>query len=370
MKSLFSGVKRVLSGNEPAIDSAVVAPSVPITGPLPASDTLALLTCPNCHGDLTLGGDDNVVCATCDHTYPAAGVIDLLIDKSLRTALEDVAYDETAGYNDKTIAQIGTAWQTVFANAGIDPAGKIVLEVGAGTGALTVALLRNSTLAHIYATDISSQFLVKTIERAGDDRRVTAVRCDCNALPVRDDSCDLIVGRSILHHLLDYEQVLAQCARILRPGGKAVFFEPMLEGKLVVAMYCATILQLAERDGDTDLTFEDRQRIEKMVRHITKASWYPQTRDQLAKLEDKFIFTLSGMRTSGLTAGFSGVGFYNDNRKLDRSLWSNMIFTLKIVGIDPDKLAKYKFLSEGYARTFGAFNEFAYTPMGYLCFTK
>jgi len=309
-------------------------------------------------------------CVDCSSTYAADGVIDLLVDKSMRTSLEDIDYDSTGGYNDETIKNIGKSWLTVFDNAGIELDGKSVLEIGAGTGALTNALLRASSIRHIFATDISDQFLRKTLTRADGDDRLTSVRCDCNVMPVQDGSFDLIVGRSILHHLLDYDQVLAQCARILNKDGKAVFFEPMLEGKLVVAMFAATIAALAKRDRDNNFSVEELNKIEGLVRHITKESWYPQTREMLSKIEDKYIFTLSGMREKGLAAGFSKVDFFHDDRPIDRSLWRNTVASLKIIGIQPAKLDRYRFLSDGYARTFGAFDEFTYAPMGYFCFTK
>lgn len=333
-------------------------------------EVLTRLCCPTCSGPLIQSSRIALACKVCGKHYGSDGVVDLLVDKSLRTALEDVDYDATAGYNDVTIDRIGKSWLTVFKNAGILINGKRVLEIGAGTGALTVALLRNSTVHQLFATDVSDSFLRVTTERARFDERLTAVRCDCNHVPVRDGSFDLIVGRSILHHLLDYDQVLTQCARILDKGGSAIFFEPMLEGKLVVAMFTAMIIDLAKREVNSDFSKQDLQKMEGMVRHITKASWLPQTREQLEKLEDKYIFTLAGMREKGLMAGFAKVEIISDDRALDPSLWSNTVGTLRILGIDAKKLEKYKLLGQSYARTFGAFEEFRYTPMGYFCFTK
>lgn len=330
---------------------------------------LAKLTCPACGGGLVQDSPGTLKCRGCGCGFASDGVVDLLVDKTLRTALEDVDYDSTAGYNDVSIERIGKAWLTVFGNAGLSVDGKRVLEIGAGTGALTIALLRGSRVGELFATDISDAFLRKTMERARADERLTSVRCDCNNLPIRDASFDLVVGRSILHHLLDYDQVLGQCARILGTGGKAIFFEPMLEGKLVVAMFTAMIVDLAKRDKDPDFTQQELNKMEGMVRHITKASWLPQTREELVRIEDKYIFTLAGMMEKGLAAKFSKVELLFDDRPVDPSLWSNTAQTLRILGIDPKKLEKYRILGSGYARTFGAFSQFNYAPMGYFCFT-
>ena len=178
------------------------------------------------------------------------GVIDLLPDKEAKTSLEKINYDAVGGITEKSIDTIGRAWSTVFDNAGMTRIGE-VLEIGSGTGALTVGLLKNATA--VVATDISQQFLEIMLARA-QPANVLAVRCDCNTLPVHDTCFDLVVGRSILHHLLDYEQVLTQAARVLRPGGKAIFFEPILEGKLVLGLLAETVVNTIRKVGDSSFS--------------------------------------------------------------------------------------------------------------------
>ena len=328
------------------------------------------LICPSCYAPIKYQSKQSLKCSECSNTYKSDSVINLLLDSTNRTKLEEADYDTNAGYNDTTIDRIGQQWLTVFEDAGIHPADKHILEIGAGTGALTVALLRSTKAKRILATDLSESFLRKTLERAKGDPRLSAVVCDCNQMPVQNDRFDVIVGRSILHHLLDYEAVLKQCARVLKDGGKAVFFEPVLEGKLVVAMYGAMIVDLATRDKDADFSVQELNKIESVVRHITKTSWYPQDKESLAKLEDKYIFTLNGMRESGTSAGFSSVEFLRDDRPVDATYWSNFIATMRLINLKSTKFEKYKILCSGYARTFGKYDEFTSAPMGYFCFNK
>ncbi len=49
---------------------------------------------------------------------------------------------------------------------------------------------------------------------------------DAHAMPFADATFDLVVGRSILHHL-DWPVALREVRRVLRPGGKALFVEPL-----------------------------------------------------------------------------------------------------------------------------------------------
>ncbi|HEY6458477.1 MAG TPA: class I SAM-dependent methyltransferase [Steroidobacteraceae bacterium] len=58
------------------------------------------------------------------------------------------------------------------------------------------------------------------------DKRVEFRVGDVHHLPFNDSSFDLIVGRAILHHL-ELGRAYAEISRVLRPGGLALFVEPM-----------------------------------------------------------------------------------------------------------------------------------------------
>jgi ubiquinone/menaquinone biosynthesis C-methylase UbiE len=49
---------------------------------------------------------------------------------------------------------------------------------------------------------------------------------DANNLTFEDESFDIIFGGSILHHL-DIEKSIGHIHRVLKPGGKVVFLEPL-----------------------------------------------------------------------------------------------------------------------------------------------
>jgi ubiquinone/menaquinone biosynthesis C-methylase UbiE len=48
------------------------------------------------------------------------------------------------------------------------------------------------------------------------------VRADSCRLPFADDTFDVVLSRSLLHHLPDPEQGIREMARVLRPGGEVV----------------------------------------------------------------------------------------------------------------------------------------------------
>jgi SAM-dependent methyltransferase len=61
--------------------------------------------------------------------------------------------------------------------------------------------------------------------------RATFVAGDAHRLPWPDASFDVIVGRAILHHL-DLETATRELARVLRPGGRVFFVEPIRHNPL------------------------------------------------------------------------------------------------------------------------------------------
>lgn len=109
-----------------------------------------------------------------------------------------------------------------------DPAGKIVLDYGCGPGYLTNELLDRGAV-HVTGIDISEGEIEEAHRRAVADGvadRASHLVADAHAMPFEDDAFDLIVGDSILHHL-ELEQALREIRRVLRPGGRAVFMEPL-----------------------------------------------------------------------------------------------------------------------------------------------
>lgn len=107
-----------------------------------------------------------------------------------------------------------------------DPAGKDVLLYGCGPANEAVGLLSRGARS-VSGFDISEAEIAKG-RRPGIDLRVA----DAHDTPYADDSFDLIVGSGILHHL-DLAVALGEIQRILRPGGRVVFLEPLAQNPIL-----------------------------------------------------------------------------------------------------------------------------------------
>ncbi|NTW42448.1 MAG: methyltransferase domain-containing protein [Cellulomonadaceae bacterium] len=97
-----------------------------------------------------------------------------------------------------------------------------ILDLGAGTGTGTFALLDRFDGAEVVALDISAAMLERIRHKAhrlGRAERVMAVQADLDvAWPVLDP-VDLVWASSSIHHMADPDRALAEVASLLRPGG-------------------------------------------------------------------------------------------------------------------------------------------------------
>ena len=93
------------------------------------------------------------------------------------------------------------------------------LDLGSGTGRITEVL---PGIPHVVAVDFSGASLRQLVQKSLPN--ATPVLADATALPVRSDSCDLVVSCQVLTLLRPAQltAALREAARVLRPGGRLV----------------------------------------------------------------------------------------------------------------------------------------------------
>ena len=103
--------------------------------------------------------------------------------------------------------------------------GKHICDIGCGTGLLTWELANKG--ARVSAIDISTEAVKMTRERSKEfGGRVDVQQMDASHLLYNDETFHLVTGIWILHHL-DTVKAAKEISRVLKPGGKAVFIEPL-----------------------------------------------------------------------------------------------------------------------------------------------
>jgi ubiquinone/menaquinone biosynthesis C-methylase UbiE len=124
-----------------------------------------------------------------------------------------------------------------------------VLEIGCGTGEYTKRLAKSG--ARITATDLSPELL----SRASPMKNIMLRAENAENLSFGDKSFDVVLGNSILHHL-NVKKVFREIARVLRPQGRIMFFEPnMLNPYLMVQKNSKTIKKLTGDSPDETAFF-------------------------------------------------------------------------------------------------------------------
>lgn len=114
-----------------------------------------------------------------------------------------------------------------------DIAGLQVLDYGCGGGYDSARLRAQGAL--VTAFDISTTRLAEAqghLSRNEAGAPVVLIQCAAGRLPFVDASFDAVFGKWVLHHL-DLDEDLPEIVRVLKPGGKAAFVEPLIHNPIL-----------------------------------------------------------------------------------------------------------------------------------------
>ena len=114
-----------------------------------------------------------------------------------------------------------------------DVSGCHIVDYGCGSGSNSVLLANRG--AHVSGVDISPDLVSLARRRMqinGRSGGASFVVCSGYDLPFPNHSVDVVFGIAILHHL-DLGKASQEIARVLRPGGSAIFQEPVRNSRVV-----------------------------------------------------------------------------------------------------------------------------------------
>ena len=219
------------------------------------------------------------------------------------------AHDESqydAQYQcDPANLQVGRGLLTLLKECGADCASPAV-EIGCGTGLLSLGLAADNPYPHVLITDPSPSFLKITQKKLRvqglDEARVAfAVLTgeEIDRLPA--DSFSLVALRSTLHHILDVEEFIRRSARVLRPGGVLAFQEPSLDGYLLMGAVLQ-FLPLLLKAAKQKLSKAHHSKIEEFVHAM---SFYARRDLDKSQAEDKHLFRVDEVMRLGASCGLS-----------------------------------------------------------------
>lgn len=155
----------------------------------------------------------------------------LVVDLAFRTlgARRLVTPHLSAGSNaDKVAYEYNGAdcfWSDIKPHFGPDDLrGKDVLDVGCGWGGKAIHFAEHCGVRSMSGFDLPGVF---DAEAPNEVARVKGLTCTfktgfAEAIPFDDKQFDVLLMEDVMEHVADPEKVLAECFRILRPGGRLV----------------------------------------------------------------------------------------------------------------------------------------------------
>ena len=182
-------------------------------------------------------------------------------------------------------------------------AGRRVLDVGCGTGRLTVALAELGSRA--WGVDSSEEMLAEARARAG--RLAAFKRAPAEALPFKDGWFERAVLRLVVH-LVDRSRALPEVARVLAPGGRVVIatFRPEHFERFWLNPWFPSIPEIDRARFPDPASLAD----ELLASGFSRVSVRPLTQvrrttreDALERLHGRFISTLHLLAEDELAVG-------------------------------------------------------------------
>ena len=215
-----------------------------------------------------------------DSAWTANGVTQQFLDNA-------ETYHNRYLYNDRWKHFLQQAFEIAKINT---TAPLKVLDIGSGSGGTVFAAIDLLPHSIIYASDISPQLLkilVNLQERLPHlEGRIEAYCFDLHKDFFADETFDLVVGGSILHHMLDPQAALKNAARWLKPGGKIILFEPLEVGGHFMASIYLTLQAELENEIDPKIW----QHFKAMCHDYEARFGIPRIKPWTSVLDDKWLF--------------------------------------------------------------------------------
>jgi SAM-dependent methyltransferase len=185
-----------------------------------------------------------------DHWADSEDPADVLVDESFEAC--------TAPENRHIVRWLG------------DVRGLSLLDLGCGCGEAAVYFAKRGAV--VTATDLSPGMIELTCRVAARHKVSLNHRvCGSEKLPFADGSFDVVYGANVLHHS-DLRAALAEVRRVLKPGGRACFWDPRA-GNPAIDVYRRMASKVRTPD-EHPLTPQDLAVVRSTFRHVETRSYW------------------------------------------------------------------------------------------------
>ncbi|MFN0130985.1 MAG: class I SAM-dependent methyltransferase [Phycisphaerales bacterium] len=217
-------------------------------------------------------------------------------------AHDEAAYDRQYA-NDPANFAVGRGLLRLLDRRGA-PTDKPAVEIGCGTGLVSLGLAEKSPYPLTLLTDPSPAFLRITqrkVSSQGIDQARVAYGVlmgeEIDRLPAGGFS--LVVLRSTLHHVLDVDGFIRDAGRALAPGGILTFQEPCMEGYVLMGAVAQFLTPLAAAAG-RPLSAVQSAKVDEFARTM---AFYSRRDVDKTQAEDKHLFRVDELMCSARRSG-------------------------------------------------------------------
>lgn len=204
---------------------------------------------------------------------------------------------------------------------------QVVLDVGSGTGHATALMKKRWPKAQVIALDVALPMLQQARRQAGWWKPFQRVAADATALPLADNSVDVIFSNLCLQWVDDLPAVFAGFRRVLKPGG---------------LLLCSTF------GPETLLELDEAFRRDDSVPHVSRFTPIAQFGDALMMagfrdpVLDRDLFTLTYDDLPALMKELQALGATNARGDRRRSLTGRARFAAAAAAYEPLRRADGK----------------------------
>ena len=179
------------------------------------------------------------------------------------------------------------------------PEGKVIADVGAGTGIASIAFANAGFQVFAIepdASQITGRGAISILKKHFNLNNLEILDGYGERLPLSDQSVDIVYIRQAVHHARDIDQFAADCSRILKPGGMVIAVrEHVIFNERDKSQFLSVHPMHSHYGGENAYTIEQYQssfnnadlKTEKIMKHFdSPINYFPRTKSELDQLPE------------------------------------------------------------------------------------
>lgn len=267
--------------------SSANAPTYPVPSIQQLRKISPYVCCPFCSGEIDIK-DTGAVCAKCQQSFAVKDHRLFLVSTPADAPIPKKSMEY---YSDRSH---WSAWRTsneehLVRKLSALPRSSVVLDLGAGRGFFRDTI--NSRFDTFLSVDFVGFELIDVVADIG------------GKLPFKDNSFDVVLSSNVFEHMPDTNLSLAECLRVLKPGGMLIAHTPFLmelhdEPYDFYRFTHYAINELLNKHGFTDIGIEPLSTFTDAYTHIARAYFSEALEVALAKSGWRKPFAVSLVRSA------------------------------------------------------------------------